>query len=109
MSETSEPIITEETFAPFVGQSFQIEAPEVEPFEAVLASCTASPHGVPDEWREQIGRVPFSLTFDAAGATTAHPQQIFSVRHPEAGAFAIFLVPLGPIAGGDMRYEAVFS
>jgi hypothetical protein len=105
----TEPLLTHETFSPHVGQPFELAPPAGEPFEAVLTSCDASPHEVPDEWREDVGRVPFSLVFDAAAATTLVPQQIFSVRHPEAGEFEIFLVPLGPIPDGGIRYEAVFS
>ena len=101
---------TRETFARYVGQTFEIAPSGGEPFDAVLASCTESTHEVPDEWQERIGRTPFKLLFVVKGAEHWLPQQIFSVNHPDAGDFEIFLVPLGPAPdGAGMRYEAVFS
>jgi hypothetical protein len=102
--------LTSQTFAGYVGETFEIQAPDVEPFDAVLVSCTESTKEVPDEWKERIGRTPFSLLFVAASHEHAAEQQIFSVSHPDAGDHAIFLVALGPASDGSgMRYEAVFS
>ena len=49
----------------------------------------------------------FALTFVAKGAPVL-PQAIYSVGHPALGALEMFLVPIGPMAGG-MGYEAVFT
>jgi hypothetical protein len=49
----------------------------------------------------------FSLLF-AAPAGTALPQAIYPVRHPSLGTIEIFLVPIGPLAGGN-GYQAIFA
>ena len=49
----------------------------------------------------------FSLVF-AAPAGTALPQAIYPVRHPSLGMIEIFLVPIGPLAGGN-GYQAIFA
>ena len=100
-------ILTSATFAPHVGEQFELVPAEGEPIAAVLASCDESTYGEPEQWLESIDRVPFSLTFVAGGGELV-PQQTLTVRHPALGDLAIFLVPLGPSADG-MRYEAVFS
>ena len=48
----------------------------------------------------------FSLLFDGAGGP-ALPQAIYPVPHPVLGMMEIFLVPIGPSAGGN-GYQAVF-
>jgi hypothetical protein len=98
---------TSETFAPYVGDRFEATPREGEPFDAVLSSCEETPYGAPDEWRETVRRVPFSLLFHA-DPDPGVPQQICAMRHPELGSFELFLVPLGPDERG-MRYEAVIS
>jgi Domain of unknown function (DUF6916) len=100
--------VTSESFRPHVGSAFAIQAADREPFELVLVSCTESTYGDADEWRAQIGRVPFSLIFRHEGAEEAIPQQTVAAQHPELGEFAVFLVPLG-VDGDGVRYEAVFS
>jgi hypothetical protein len=49
----------------------------------------------------------FSLLF-AAPTGTAVPQAIYPVRHPTLGVMEIFLVPIGPLAGGN-GYQAIFA
>jgi hypothetical protein len=49
----------------------------------------------------------FSLLF-AAPKGTALPQSIYPVTHPVLGVMEIFLVPVGPHAGGS-GYQAVFT
>ena len=49
----------------------------------------------------------FSLLFAAPGGT-ALPQSIYPVMHPVLGVMEIFLVPIGPLAGGS-GYQAVFT
>lgn len=49
----------------------------------------------------------FSLLF-AAPAGTALPQAIYPVAHPALGVMEIFLVPIGPLAGGP-GYQAIFT
>jgi hypothetical protein len=49
----------------------------------------------------------FSLLF-AAPAGTKLPQAIYPVTHPSLGRMEIFLVPVGPLAGG-VGYQAIFT
>ena len=49
----------------------------------------------------------FSLLF-AAPAGTSLPQAIYPVVHPALGVMEIFLVPIGPFAGGR-GYQAIFA
>ncbi|MEA2450970.1 MAG: hypothetical protein QOG63_2902, partial [Thermoleophilaceae bacterium] len=86
--------LTSEFFAPHVGQQFEAVPTEGEPFEAVLTSCDETTYGDRDQWLQSIDRVPFSLVFHAPGGELL-PQQTFTLRHPELGELAIFLVPLG--------------
>jgi hypothetical protein len=100
-------LLTHATFAELVGDRFQIQPPGGEPVEVVLTSCTETPHGDPEAWKQQVGRMPFSLLFHA-DAADAMPQQTFTLRHERLGELEVFLVPIGPDERG-MRYEAVFS
>lgn len=49
----------------------------------------------------------FSLTFAAKGAPML-PQATYPISHPVLGTLEMFIVPIGPVAGG-MGYEAVFT
>jgi hypothetical protein len=98
--------LTGDFFAPHVGDRFELVPAEGDPFEAVLVSCDETNYGERDQWLANIDRVPFSLVFHAPRLA---PQQTFTVRHPQLGELAIFLVPLGPQGDGAMAYEAVFS
>lgn len=49
----------------------------------------------------------FSLLF-VAPAGPYLPQAIYPVRHPALGTMEIFLVPIGPVSGGN-GYHAVFT
>jgi len=98
---------TSATFAPHVGERFEVAPAEGEPFTAVLSSCEETPYGSPQEWRRSASRVPFSLVFHA-DASCVIAQQTCSLRHGALGGFDLFLVPLGPDERG-MRYEAVIS
>lgn len=49
----------------------------------------------------------FSLLF-MADRTPALPQATYPISHPTLGTMEIFIVPIGPIAGGA-GYEAVFT
>jgi hypothetical protein len=95
-------------FTPHVGDRFAIQPQEGDAFEAILASCDETTYGDRDQWLASIDRVPFSLIFHAPGGEL-HPQGTFTVRHPQLGELAIFLVPLGAQQDGAIAYEAVFS
>ena len=50
----------------------------------------------------------FSLLFMTGGGPD-FPQATYALSHPALGAIALFLVPIGPVAGGGRGYEAVFT
>ena len=97
------------TFANRIGEAFEaVTASGKGHLDLVLSACDESQHGSPEELREQLGRVPFSLVFHAPERDRYAPQQIFTLRHPELGEFELFMVPLGPDDRG-MQYQAVIS
>jgi hypothetical protein len=49
----------------------------------------------------------FSLLFQAPAGPFL-PQAIYPLRHPALGTLEIFLVPVGPVPGGN-GYHAVFT
>jgi hypothetical protein len=49
----------------------------------------------------------FSLLFTAPKGPGL-PQAIYPVKHPALGTMEIFLVPIGPLAGGN-GYQAIFT
>jgi hypothetical protein len=95
------------TFAGLVGERFEIAPGDGPAFQATLTSCAETPHGVPEDWQRQVGRVPFALVFEGDPPVPVG-QQICALSHDELGRFELFLVPLGPDERG-MRFEAVIS
>ena len=95
--------LTPATFEPHVGTDFSIEVGGGVEIQMVLDSVRRQAprsHGDRTE--------PFSLLF--SGPTGAPlPQATHTLKHPELGALAIFLVPIGPDETGRQRYEAVFN
>lgn len=87
---------TADDFGPHVGTAFTT----VDGTDLHLASVTQ--HG-PGAQREQ-----FSLIF-TAGANALLPQGIQGLSHPTLGDLDLFLVPIGPDADGQHRYEAAFA
>jgi hypothetical protein len=100
--------LVSETFAPHVGETFEVTPQVGEPFEVVLSSCDETAYGDHDALREELGRIPFSLVFHAADRDRFWPQQTFVLRHPQLGEIGLFMVPLGPDDRG-MQYQAVIS
>ena len=100
---------TSATFAPHVGSVFEVVNGDAVVMVLELVDCRETRFGDPEEWKDAVDRIPFSLEFRAAeGEAPQLEQQIVQLRHAELGEFALFLVPLGPDAAG-MRYEAVIS
>jgi hypothetical protein len=87
------------TFSDRLGETFRVDngALELELVEA--AAGIARPHAG--------GRVPFSLLFRGP-LEPLFPQGIYPFEHDQLGAFALFIVPLGP-DDDRMQYEAVFG
>ena len=60
-----------------------------------------------DRGDERTGRRRvFAAVRGAAG--TSLPQAIYPLTHPALGMMEIFLVPIGPLAGGN-GYQAIFT
>jgi uncharacterized protein DUF6916 len=100
--------LVSETFAPHVGETFEAQLASGETLDLVLTECEETPYGEPDDLRERLGRMPFSLLFHSADRDRYAPQQTLTLRHPELGELELFVVPLGPDDRG-MRYEAVVN
>lgn len=94
--------LTSETFAPHVGERFELAPPDGGPVDLVLTSCDADP-----SWTDETTRAPFSLIFHAADDRYV-PQQICTIRHSEIGELELFVVPIEPDERG-FRYQVVFS
>lgn len=90
---------TVETFSDRLGEVFEVAVGDGSRFEARLVEAESVGPAV------TVARAPFSLVFQGP---VVLPQAIYAVTHPDIGAFELFLVPLGPNAGG-MRYEAAFG
>lgn len=92
---------THDTFAGREGEPFLIRLDDGSAVETRLASARAWGSGSDGH------RVPFTLTF-AGPLQPILPQRIYRMENEALGAFDLFLVPVGPGAGG-MQYEAVFT
>jgi len=92
-------ILKLDDFASHCDADFEMEIPGgTVPLKLVQADPTGAS-------RREGGA--FSLLF-AAPAGTALPQAIYPIKHPSLGMFEIFLVPIGPLAGGN-GYQAIFA
>jgi hypothetical protein len=86
-------------FAPHLNADFEMQSP-AGPVPLKLAEAVAG---------GQSGRAggAFSLLFVAPTGPWL-PQAIYPVTHPSLGTMEIFLVPVGPVPGGN-GYHAVFT
>jgi len=91
-----------DTFSPLLGDTFALHADATRTMDIELAQVTRLAETAPAGQR-----TPFSIVFRSA-STAVLPQAIYRVEHATLGSFEVFLVPIGPDAGG-MRYEAVFT
>ena len=95
--------VTCETFAPYVGNHFQVSLSDAERVSLELVSATA----FTNRTDSRLKRVPFCLTFRGPKKPLL-PQHIYKFEHEKLGAFEVFAVPVGPDAVG-MIYEVQFS
>lgn len=97
---------TVETFSPHLGEPFRVV---VEDTSLDLTLHSAGVYGTESarEWSKSSGREPFTLTF-LGPEDRVIQQAMYTVEHPQIGAFQLFLVPIGPVQQG-MRYEAIFT
>lgn len=95
-----------DTFAPHIGQPFQVQIGNGEhlTFELIEVTDLAKE---PDTVPVKPPRSPFSLVWRGPRAPIL-PQRTYRMEHGAIGAFDIFLVPIGPDEQG-LRYEAVFA
>jgi hypothetical protein len=95
--------VTLDTFLPHVGEIFRVLVDDQWELRTRLTAV--------DRWSEASARgrprEPFSLVFHGP-ADSALPQRIYRVENEHLEPMELFLVPIGPDAGG-MRYEAVFT
>jgi hypothetical protein len=93
-------------FASRVGAAFEATINPALTVTLELVEATLLP-AQPNRPAALGARPPFSLLFRAPREAVL-PQRTYELRHPEMGAFGIFLVPIGPDETGP-RYEAVFN
>jgi len=98
--------VTVAVFAECVGSAFRIHPESGRPLDVELIEATAlasrsGGSGAPSK------REAFSILFRGP-AEPVLPQKIYTLEHAKLGRFELFLVPIGPDAGG-MRYEAIFN
>jgi hypothetical protein len=99
--------LTAASFAEHLATVFRLQTGG-EPLPLELAEVQRASHaGNPAAVGPAGRREPFHLLFRGP-LTPWAPQGIHHLQHDQLGALDLFLVPLGPDAGG-MRYEAVFT
>jgi hypothetical protein len=86
-------------FEPRGGETFCLRAPDRE-----LALELVEIRRLGDSGREGGA---FSLLFRAPSGPFL-PQAIYAIEHPALGTLDLFIVPIGPIPGGN-GYEAIFT
>ncbi|MBA2691313.1 MAG: hypothetical protein H0U65_02310 [Rubrobacter sp.] len=91
------------TFSECVGDVFRVLAGGTSHVEIILVSATE----LGGENTNAIPRKPFSLVFRGPKDIPLS-QRTYEVEHEGIGAFALFLVPVGP-DGEGMGYEAIFT
>jgi hypothetical protein len=96
-------LLTPATFEPHVGTEFTIDVGGGTAIQTLLDSVQRHPPRTHGDRTE-----PFSLTF-VGPRDKPLPQATYSLEHSELGSLEIFLVPIGPNADGQPRYEAVFN
>ncbi|HVS40435.1 MAG TPA: hypothetical protein VMS17_33060 [Gemmataceae bacterium] len=99
--------LTDKTFAPRVGETFQIATPDGKTTVSVeLADVTPYPKFT----RPKASRTPFSLLFRGP-AGSALPQDDYSLTNKNLGSLAgVFVVNLGlDKKKQNRRYEVVFG
>lgn len=94
--------LTDASFSPHVGTTCRLHAaPGAPSVDLVIAEVQVYKWGAPGH------RAPFSVFFRGP-ADRPLQQKIYRLEHDQLGTLDLFLVPLGPDAGGQ-RYEAVFT
>jgi hypothetical protein len=98
---------TRATFAPLVGDRFELVLDGSEVTGLTLTEVDEPYAGSNERAGAGVGRSPFSIVFRGP-LEPVLPQRIYTFRNERLGSFELFIVPIGRDDGG-MRYEAVFS
>jgi hypothetical protein len=97
MTSVADLVVTD--FEPHKGETFRLRAPgqelELELIEVKRLGESGRAGGA------------FSLLFKGKAGPYV-PQAIYAVEHPALGAIDLFIVPIGPVAGGN-GYEIIFT
>jgi hypothetical protein len=96
-------ILTLDHFTALVGETFRVQLGGDTQVDLVLSEVTALSAATTGTDK----RNPFGLVFRHPGRRIL-PQSVYALEHPKLGRLEIFIVPIGPDAGG-MRYEAIFT
>lgn len=95
--------LTVTDFLPLINQGFLVAYPDhtetLTLVEAKPSSCTPPPNF----------RHGFALLFEGESTSIYLNQGIHPLTHATMGRLDLFLVPLGPTARGNFRYEAAFG
>lgn len=94
-------LLTLEHFAGCLNEVFHVSFSDGE-IDFTLVEATPLAMTMPG-----AARAPFSLVFRNP-SIIVFPQMIYRMRHERAGAFEIFLVPIGQDRDGSL-YQAVFN
>jgi hypothetical protein len=94
----SDVIYRRDTYVPLVGSGFAVHRGDADAVGVELVEATELPS------RGEC----FSLVF-RGDSTTSLEQRTYLVEHRELGEFPLFLVPVGPDEGGNLRFEAVVN
>jgi hypothetical protein len=95
--------LTYSSFAPCVGEGFEVRLGSDQSLLLTLNTATESPPPTP---QSPLGE-RFSLIFYGPRATFL-PQGTYTFSHPALGSFPLFIVPVGADAA-QVHYEAVFN
>lgn len=94
-------LLTREVFLPRVGETFRVAEGGADLVLTEAADLSVRGAGAGPR------KAPFSLLFMGPKQPVL-PQRTWALENEALGRLEIFLVPIGPDAGG-MRYEAIFN
>ena len=97
--------LTYDDFFARSGERFEVHLDGTDLALVLLTAELGSEPGGPGPDGQE--RRQFSVIFEGP-PTPVLPQATYTLAHPALDALELFLVPLGPGAGG-MRYEAAFA
>jgi hypothetical protein len=95
-------------FAACLGSRFAVySGGDLGVVELTLVEARAL-ENTPPPYLDGVRREPFTLRFQGSRLLPLG-QKTYPIEHARLGAFAMFLVPVGPSSDGHRRYEAIFA